>query len=101
MDLIGGTWYVGAPDQREQSFANMQAYFEHRVDAGRPFALSEIGGRNEDGRGNDAVLRDMMAKLQTLAAKGISFKYATFFLGGAWGTDATLAFVNDGGPGLA
>lgn len=94
VDVIGGTWYIGGAEQRAGSLQNMQRYFIHRKDAGRPLALSEVGGCNAGHTGNDAVLEDMITQLRALEVEGISFDYATMFLQSKWATDATLAFLN-------
>lgn len=94
VDVVGGTWYIGGPNQRASSIAHMQAYFLHRVGSGKSFALSEVGGHNGSDAGNDAVLQDMLHELEALQMRSISFKYATIFLQGVWGTDATLAFLS-------
>lgn len=101
VDVIGGTWYVGSPEQRSTSVANMTAYFLHRIGAGRPFALSEVGGCDSAGANNDAVLSDMLHELEALQLRGVSFKYATVFLASRWGTDATLAFLETANPATA
>ncbi|MGB8266196.1 MAG: hypothetical protein WCE44_07750 [Candidatus Velthaea sp.] len=102
VDIIGGTWYVGAPAQRAASFANLRAYLLHRTGAGKPFAFSEVGGHGPDDAGNDAVLEDMLHELESMQIQNVSFKYATLFLQGVWGTDATLAFLRPpDGPNLA
>lgn len=93
VDVIGGSWYIGAPGQRTMSMANMRAYFLHRVGAHKPFALSEVGGHDEAKAGNDAVLQDMLHALEALQLQNVSFRYATIFLQGPWGTDATLRFI--------
>lgn len=93
VDIIGGTWYIGSPDQRTASLQNMQRYFIHRKDAGRAFAFSEVGGCNADHTGNDAVLQDMITQARALEVEGITFDYATMFLQSKWATDATLAFL--------
>jgi hypothetical protein len=96
VDVIGGTWYIGAPEQRDASVANMRAYFLHRVGANRPFAISEVGGHGAAGLGNDAVLQDMFHEMEALQLQSVSFTYVTIFLQGVWGTDATLAFLQSG-----
>ena len=93
VDVIGGTWYIGAPGQRAASIANMRAYFLHRVGAAKPFALSEMGGCNAAGAGNDAVLQDMFHQVEALQLQSVSFRYLTVFLASKWGTDATLKFL--------
>jgi hypothetical protein len=97
VDIIGGTWYVGSPAQRAASFGNMRAYFLHRTGAGKPFALSEMGGceTNAAGQGtnNDAVLEQMVGELEALQSQGVSFTYVTIFLASKWGADATLRFL--------
>ena len=102
VDIIGGTWYIGDTGQRAASTANMQAYFLQRLGAARSFALSEVGGCESSGvnaagqdvgQGNDAMLEDMLHQMEALQIRGVSFKYATLFLAGKWGSDATLAFL--------
>jgi hypothetical protein len=93
VDVIGGTWYIGAPGQRAASIANMRAYFIHRLGTGKSFALSEMGGCNAAGAGNDPVLEDMFHQLEALQLQNVSFKYVTVFLASKWGTDATLRFL--------
>lgn len=98
VDIIGGTWYVGGPNQRATSFANMHAYVLHRVGAAKPFAFSEVGGHGPSKSGNDAMLQDMLHEIESLQLRGVSFKYATLFLEGVWGVDATLAFLRPSAP---
>jgi hypothetical protein len=93
VDVIGGTWYIGAPGQRAASIANMRAYFIHRLGTGKSFALSEMGGCNAAGKGNDVVLQDMFHQLEALQLQNVSFKYVTVFLAAKWGKDATLKFL--------
>jgi hypothetical protein len=93
VDVIGGTWYIGAPGQRAASMANMRAYFLHRTGVGKPFGLSEVGGHDATGKANDSVLADMFHEIATLQLQNVSFKYLTIFLQGAWGSDATLGFM--------
>ena len=99
VDIIGGTWYIGAPAQRGPSTANMKAYFLHRVGTGKAFALSEVGGcntvggKNPNNKDNDAVLQEMLHELESLQLQNVSFKYITIFLESKWGDDATLAFL--------
>ena len=97
VDLIGGTWYIGAPSQHAASVANMRKYFLHRTGAGKPFALSEMGGcdtlPNKKGKNNDAVLESMFHELEALQIQNVSFKYVTVFLASKWGDDATLEFL--------
>ena len=45
VDVIGGTWYIGNTDQQATAIARMQTYFQQWLTAGKPFALSELGGR--------------------------------------------------------
>lgn len=93
VDVIAGTWYIGAPSQRTAAIKNMTNYFLHRKGAGKPFALSEVGGCNANGAGNDAVLKDMFGQLGALAKQGVSFSYVTIFVEAKYGTDATLRFI--------
>jgi len=93
VDVIGGTWYIGAPSQRTASIKNMTSYFSHRKGAGKPFALSEVGGCNANDAGNDAVLKDMFDQLGALGKQGVSFSYVTIFIEAKYGTDATLRFI--------
>jgi hypothetical protein len=95
VDVIGGTWYIGAPSQRAASVLNMQRYFIHRLGARKPFALSEMGGANDaQGNGNDAVLKDMFNQVEALQARNVSFKYLTVFMASLkWGATATLGFL--------
>jgi len=93
VDVIGGTWYIGAPSQQTASLANMRAYFIHRLGTGKSFAISELGGCNAAGAGNDAVLQDMFHQLEALQLQNVSFKYVTVFLASKWGSDATLSFL--------
>jgi hypothetical protein len=93
VDVIGGTWYIGAPEQRAASIANMRSYFLQRTGTGKPFALSEMGGHDAAKAGNDLVLQDMLHELEALQLQSVSFKYVTIFLQGVWGTDATLEFL--------
>jgi hypothetical protein len=98
VDLIGGTWYIHGSEQRARSTANMRAYFLHRVGAGKPFALSEIGGGDDLYEHNDDMLQTMLHELESLQMQDVSFKYATIFLASRWGTDATLAFLEPEQP---
>ena len=93
VDIIGGTWYIGGPDQTAKSVSNMRAYFVHRLAASKPFAISEVGGHDGSGKGNDGVLEQMLHEMETLQLQGVAFKYATMFLQKQWGTDATLKFL--------
>lgn len=98
VDLIGGTWYVRGAEQRAPSTANMRAYFVHRVAAGKPFALSEMGGGDVQYQRNDDMLRAMLHELEALQLQNVSFKYVTLFLASRWGTDATLGFLEPPQP---
>lgn len=93
VDVIGGTWYIGASAQQAASLANMRAYFIHRLGAGKPFAISELGGCDAAGTDNDAVLQIMFHQIEALQLQNVSFKYVTVFLASKWGTDATLSFL--------
>jgi hypothetical protein len=99
VDVIGATWYIGAPAQRAPSVANMRAYFLHRLGTGKAFALSEVGGCDTvsdnppKGKDNDAVVQEMLHELEALQLQNVSFKYVTIFLESKWGDDATLAFL--------
>jgi len=93
VDVVAGTWYIGAPDQQTVAIKNMTDYFVDRKAAGKPFALSEIGGCSAKGTGNDAVLQIMFEQLKEMANKGVTFTYVTIFLESKWGTDAKLTFV--------
>jgi len=96
VDIVGGTWYIGSPEQRAASLENMIAYLLHRIGSGRPFALSEVGGCDASDAGNDGALSDMLHELEALQLRGISFKYVTLFLASKWGADVTLAFLDAG-----
>lgn len=93
VDVIGGTWYIGASAQGAASLANMRAYFIQRLGTGKSFALSEMGGCDAAGADNDAVLQDMFHQIEALQLQNVSFKYVTVFLASKWGTDATLGFL--------
>lgn len=93
VDLIGGTWYIRGAEQRARSTANMRAYFVRRVAAGKPFALSEMGGGDAQCRHNDDMLRAMLHELEALQLQNVSFEYVSLFLASRWGTDATLGFL--------
>lgn len=94
VDIIGGTWYIGKPEQHAASVAMMRSYFMHRVGVGKPFGLSEIGGLGPRKSGNDVVLESMLHEIEAIQLAGVSFKYATIYLKGIWGTDATLKFLS-------
>lgn len=93
VDVIGGTWYIGAPAQQQSSVANMRAYFLHRIGANKSFGIDELGGCNAANMGNDAVIQGMLHDLEALQLQRISFTYVTIFLASKWGTDATLSFL--------
>jgi hypothetical protein len=98
VDVVGGTWYTGRDADQAASTATMRAYFLHRVETGKPLALSELGGCNPGpskhvGVGNDRQLQGMFHELEALQLQNISFKYVTIFLDDKFGTDATLAFL--------
>lgn len=101
VDIISGTWYIGAPSQITSSEANMRAYFIHRLGVGKGFGLDEVGGSNATGTSNDAVLQRMLHDIEALQMQNVSFKYATLFLASKWGTDATLAFMRPSGQAVA
>lgn len=101
VDIISGTWYIGAPSQTTASEANMRAYFIHRIGAGKGFGLDEVGGTNASGTANDAVLQRMLHDIEALQIQNVSFKYATLFLANKWGSDATLAFIRPSDQAVA
>jgi len=92
VDVISCTWYVGREADFARASENLRAYVTAWKPKGVPFALNEIGGINED-QGNDAMLQRMLAALSDLRESGISFDYATLFLGSKWGKDAMLQFL--------
>jgi hypothetical protein len=95
VDVVAGTWYIGDPPvQRAAAIKLMTDYFTANKAAGKPFALSELGGCTKNGTGNDAVLKDMLAQLAAMRQHGVSFKYVTIFLEEKYGTDATLRFLS-------
>lgn len=94
VDIIGGTWYIAKPEQRALSIACMRSYFLQRIDAGKPFGLDELGGCDANGTHNDPVIEDMLHEIEQLEFGKVSFLYATIFLGGNYGTDATLSFLH-------
>ena len=79
----------------------MRRYFLHRLGAGKPFALSEVGGYGPGNRGNDAALQTMLHDIEALQLQNVTFKCATFFLEGVWGADAKLAFLQTNAPHVA
>lgn len=93
VDVIGGTWYIGAASQRSAAVKLMQDYFINLSVKSKPFGLSEIGGAKGTTGGNDAVLESMLHDLEALEMRHISFKYATIFLSEKWGKDAKLSFL--------
>lgn len=95
VDIIGGTWYIHGPGQRDAAIAMMTTYFVHRINTGKPFALSEVGGGDANYKNNDAVLQDMLHEIETLRNRGISLLYATLFLEDPWGSDSTLGFLSN------
>ena len=96
VDIVAGSWYIGAETQRADSIQHMKTYFIDRKAAGKPFGLSEIGGCNASNKGNDAVLKTMFAELAGMEHQGGTFRYVTIFLEDKWGADATLSFVPPG-----
>jgi hypothetical protein len=93
VDIIGGTWYIAKPEQRTLSIACMRSYFLQRLDVHKPFGLDEFGGCDANGTHNDPVIEDMLHEIEQLELKKVSFLYATIFLGGKYGKDATLGFL--------
>jgi|GEM_PF-5804846 len=51
-------------------------------------------GNDATKAGSDAVLEDMIHELEALQLQNVSFRYATIFLQGVWGVDATLGFIS-------
>jgi hypothetical protein len=100
VDLISCTWYAGQAAHVTGAAAALERYFKEMQRYGRPFALDEMGGI--DGMtGNDAVLEQMFKALVQIGERipaAASLEYATMFLHGKWGTDATLKFLREVDP---
>lgn len=92
VDVLGGTWYVGAQGDFDAATATLRKYVLHRLDRSLPFAISEIAGTCS--QGNDAMLRMMFRELNALAdPHQVQFKYVSLFLDSRWGRDARLDFL--------
>lgn len=93
VDIIGGTWYIGAASDQSTAVALLRSYLTDLIPKGKPFGLSEVGGTKGTTGGNDAMLQSMLHEIEALEMRHISFKYATIFLSEKWGKTATLAFL--------
>ncbi len=95
VDVVSGTWYIGAQDDLPLATAALDRYFS---DFGKKGAV--LMGLDEFGVSNgtetkDALLKQMCQELSNLKAIK-PFYYATFFLGKNYGVNAPLAFVKTG-----
>jgi hypothetical protein len=102
VDVISCTWYIGSKSDYNKCTVFMKAYFLHRLGSGKLLGVDEIGGcrtvkippdPEEHGVDNDGFLRNMFAELKSLASDQVQFEYATVFLEGKWGEDATLSWL--------
>lgn len=80
VDIISGTWYIGSPEQRLTSHANMKTYLTSRAGLGKGFGLDEIGGCDAAGTDNDATLRGILNDVEALQLQNVTLKYATLFV---------------------
>jgi len=105
VDVIAGTWYIGAPTQQAASTDFFRDYVLHRQGKGKPFGVDELGGcetfGDNEGRKVDACVERMLKVITDLGPQNIEFEYVTLFLERKWGTGATLAFVKEALPPIA
>jgi hypothetical protein len=93
VDVIAGTWYVGSSNDFTRARDVLRKYILHRVDQGKPFGISEIGGAGANGK-NDPMLKMMFSELNALSSPhGVQFDYVTLFLDARWGANAQLDFL--------
>jgi hypothetical protein len=90
-DVVSCTWYVGRAAHLQAAIEALERHFSDRAAEGLPFGIDEMGGI-DGAKGNDAVLEAMFAALDALKQPA-ELEYASIFLHGKWGTDASLSFL--------
>jgi hypothetical protein len=100
VDIIGGTWYLGEPNQKSDGIGFLENYVSAFVPKGLPYGLDEMGATAAGGSTRDK-LQEMFGVIADLSGQGVHFTYATVFMQGRFLTSEPLDFLDSpvGGGG--
>jgi hypothetical protein len=93
VDFIGGTWYLGDPNQKSDGIGFLKNYVDAFASKGLPYGLDEMGA-TAAGQSIKDKIEEMCGVIADLGSQGVHFTYATVFMQGRFLTNEPLDFLN-------